>query len=132
MAWESNGQSITVTLTANADLSSYQYYFVELDTDGKVGACNAATDRPIGVLQNKPSASGEAATVLIMGVSKINCDAALDENNLIGPSVDGQADKKIPGTDTSEYICGTMLTATGGAGEIGTAAINCASPARAA
>ena len=132
MAWESNGQSITVTLTANADLSSYQYYFVELDTDGKVGACNATTDRPIGVLQNKPSASGEAATVLIMGVSKISCDAALDENNLIGPSVDGQADKKIPGTDTSEYICGTMLTATGGAGEIGTAAINCASPARAA
>ena len=132
MAWESNGQSITVTLTANADLSSYQYYFVELDTDGKVGACNATTDRPIGVLQNTPSASGEAATVLIMGVSKISCDAALDENNLIGPSVDGQAEKKIPGTDTSEYICGTMITATSAAGEIGTAAINCASPARAA
>ena len=132
MAYEYNGQSIIVTLEANADLSSKQYYFVELDANGKVGACNAATDRPIGVLQNKPSASGESASVLIVGVSKINSDAALDEYNLIGPSADGQADKKIPGTDTSEYICGTMITATGGAGEIGTAAINCASPARAA
>ena len=132
MAYESNGQSVTITLEANADLSSKQYYFVELDADGKVGACNAATDRPIGVLQNAPDASGKAATVLVMGISKINCDAALNEGNLIGPSADGQADAKIPGTDTSEYICGTMLTATAGAGEIGSAAINCASPARAA
>ena len=83
-------------------------------------------------MQNKPSASGQAASVLVMGVSKIVSDAALDENNLIGPSADGQADKKIPGTDTSEFLCGTMLTATGGAGEIGTAVINCASPARGA
>jgi len=130
MAFE-NSKTV-ITLEAAADLSAKQYYFVAVDSDGKVGACNAATDRPIGVLQNTPSASGEAATVLIMGVSKINCDAALDENNLIGPSADGQADQKIPGTDTSEYICGTMITATGAAGEIGTAAINCASPARAA
>jgi len=132
MAWESNGQSIIITLTANADLSSSQYYFVEIDADGKVGVCNAVTDRPIGVLQNAPDASGKAATVMVVGISKISSNAALDENNLIGPSLDGQADKKIPGTDTSEFICGTMLTATGGAGEVGTAAINCASPARAA
>jgi len=132
MAYDNSGSGITVTLEANADLSSKQYYFVELDTDGKVGACNAATDRPIGVLQNAPDASGKAATVLIMGISKISSNAALDENNLIGPSLDGQADKKIPGTDTSEFICGTMITATGGADVIGTAVINCASPARAA
>ena len=132
MAYDNKGGAVTITLEANADLSSKQFYFVELDTDGKVGACNAVTDRPIGVLQNAPDASGKAATVLVMGVSKISCDAALDENNLIGPSVDGQADKKIPGADISEYICGTMLTATSAAGEIGTAVINCASPARAA
>jgi len=131
MAYEHNGSSVLITLQANADLSSKQYYFVELDSDGKVGACNAVTDRPIGVLQNAPDASGKAATVLVMGVSKISSDAALDEGNLIGPSADGQADKKIPGTDTSDYLCGTMITATSGAGEIGTAAINCANPARA-
>mgnify|MGYP003133905194 CR=1 FL=1 len=132
MAYDNSKGSVVITLEANADLSSKQYHFVEVDSNGKVGACNAATDRPIGVLQNKPSASGQAASVLVMGVSKIVSDAALDENNLIGPSADGQADKKIPGTDTSEFLCGTMLTATGGAGEIGTAVINCASPARGA
>ena len=132
MAYDHAESGVLITLEANADLSSKQYYFVELDANGKVGACNAATDRPIGVLQNAPDASGKAASVLVVGVSRVNSDAALDEGNLIGPSADGQADKKIPGTDTSEYLCGQMLTATGAAGEVGTAVINCASPARGA
>ena len=129
MAYE--GSQTTITLPASADLSASQYCFVAVNTSGQVELAGSAANA-VGILQNAPDASGKAATVLIMGVSKINCDAALDENNLIGPSADGQADKKIPGTDTSEFICGTMLTATAGAGEIGTAAINCASPARAA
>ena len=59
---------------------------------------------------------------------KVNVCAALDEHNIIGPAADSKANKKIPGTDNNEYMSGTMLTATGGAGEIGTAVINCASP----
>ena len=131
MAYEHNGSSVLITLQANADLSSKQYYFVELDSDGKVGACNAAIDIPIGVLQNAPDASGKAATVLVMGISKVNADAAINEGVLIGPAADGQAGGKVAGSNTTEYICGQMITATSGAGEIGTAAINCANPARA-
>lgn len=131
MAYEHNGSAVIVTLVANADLSSKQYYFVELDADGKVGACNASTDIPIGVLQNAPDASGKAATVLVVGISKVDADAAINEGVLIGPAADGQAGGKVAGSNTTEYICGQMITATGGAGEIGTAAINCASPARA-
>jgi len=127
MAYDYNGQSILITLEAAADLSSSQYLFLKTDANGKVNVCTAITDRPIGVLQNKP-ASGEAATVMVVGCTKIVTDAALDEHNIIGPAADSKANKKIPGTDSNEYMSGTMLTATGGAGEIGTAVINCASP----
>ena len=125
MAYDYNGQSILITLEAAADLSSSQYLFLKTDANGKVNVCTAITDRPIGVLQNKP-ASGEAATVMVVGCTKIVTDAALDEHNIIGPAADSKANKKIPGTDSNEYMSGTMLTATGGAGEIGTAVINCA------
>ena len=46
--------------TASADLSAKQYYFVKLSSETKVTVCSAVTDKPIGVLQNKP-ASGEQA-----------------------------------------------------------------------
>ena len=127
MAYDNAGGAISITLKAAADLSSSQFLFVKTDADGKVNVCTALTDRPIGVLQNKPT-SGQAATVMVVGLTKIVTDAALDEHNIIGPAADSKANKKIPGTDSNEYMSGTMLTATGGAGEIGTAVINCASP----
>ena len=127
MAYDNAGGAISITLEAAADLSSSQFLFVKTDADGKVNVCTALTDRPIGVLQNKPT-SGQAATVMVVGLTKIVTDAALDEHNIIGPAADSKANKKIPGTDSNEYMSGTMLTATGGAGEIGTSVINCASP----
>lgn len=121
-----------ISLTAgSASLATKQYYFVKLDTDGTAIVCSGATDIPVGVLQNNPAAGG-VAEVLVIGLSKVNSDAALSIGNLIGTSADGQADAKTSGTDTTEYVVGRMLTATGAAGVIGTALINCASPHRAA
>jgi len=127
MAYDNTSGRLMITLEAAADLSSSQYLFVKTDANGKVNVCTAITDRPIGVLQNKPT-SGQAAAVMVVGCTKIVTDAALDEHNIIGPAADSKANKKIPGTDNNEYMSGTMLTATGGAGEIGTAVINCAAP----
>lgn len=130
MAYKAS-QPLKITLEAAADLSAKQYYFVKVDADGKAAVCAALTDVPVGVLQNKPTA-GQTAEIVVVGVSKVSSDAALDEGNLIGPSGDGQADARTVGTDGTHYIAGQMLTATGAAGVIGTALINCASPARAA
>ena len=49
-------------LTANADLSAKQYYYVKLVGAGLVDVCSAVTDIPIGVLQNNP-VSGMPAEV---------------------------------------------------------------------
>lgn len=110
-------ESIILSFKAGADLSAKQYYFVELDSDGHVTACNGATDKAIGVLQNDPT-SGQAALVCVFGRTKVSADAALSIGDLVGTSADGQADAKTPGTDTSDYVKGIVTKATANAGEI--------------
>lgn len=109
--------SIVVSLKAGADLSAKQYYFVELDSNGAVTACNGATDKAIGVLQNDPT-SGQAALVCILGRTKVIADAAIAIGDLLGTSADGQADPKTPGTDTTEYVKGIATKAASNAGEV--------------
>lgn len=132
MAFEMNDGRIMVPgLKAGADLSAKQYRFVKLSAAGTVVACSGATDKPIGVLQNAPT-SGLTAEVLAFGLSKVESDAGLSVGNLIGTSADGQADAKTPGTDTTEYVCGTALEASNTAGGLVAALINCMNVHRAA
>lgn len=125
-------QPFKISLEAGADLSAKQFYFVKVDSStGKAVVCDAATDRPVGVLQNTPT-SGQAAEIVVAGLTKVSSNAGLTAGNLIGTSSDGQADAKTPGTDTTEYVVGQMLTTTGAADVIGSALVNCANPHRAA
>lgn len=131
MAYEIAGYALRITLPAGADLSAKQYYFVKVNTSGEAVLCAAATDRPIGVLQNTPE-SGEEASVLVVGGTKVVSSASIDEGALIGTASTGKADAKVPGTDTTEYAVGTVILAAGADNEILTAVINCANPHRAA
>lgn len=132
MAWQ--GEQVLIPgLRAGADLSAAanKFKFVKLSAINTVVLCDGATDRPIGVLQNRP-ASGEGADVCAVGITKVQGDADLAVGNLIGTSGDGQADAKTPGTDTTEYVVGVVLEDNTTAGGLCVALINCASPARAA
>ena len=129
MAFERPG--ISLSFIAGADLSAKQYYLVKLSAADTVVACAAVTDIPIGVLQNAPT-SGQTADVMLMGVSKVNSDAALSVGNMIGCAADGQAAAYAAGTDTTKYIIGQVLGASGAAGGYATAAINCLNPHRGA
>ncbi len=129
MAWTIPG--FTFSRVAGADLSALQYYYVKLSTTDTVVVCAAATDVPIGVLQNAPT-SGQAAEIMVTGITKVNSNAALSIGNLIGTAADGQADAKTAGTDTTEYVVGVVLEASGAAGELATATVNCLNPHRAA
>lgn len=124
-------QPLKTSAIAGADLSAKQYHFVKLSADNTVIVCAAATDLPCGVLQNTP-VSGDAAEVTVIGETKLSGDADLDAGQLIGTSADGQADRKIPGTDPTEYIAGQVKVGNTVAGGLITAFVNCASPARAA
>ena len=131
MAYEISNYSVKVTLVAGADLSALQYTFVKLDSSGQAVAAAAATDIPIGVLQNAPT-SGQEAEVLIVGGTKIVAGAAIGEGALVGTSSAGKAVALVAGTDTNKYVVGTLLTESGADGDIVTAVINCANPGRAA
>lgn len=121
-----------VTFEAAADLSAKQFHFVKLTAANTVNVCSGATDIPCGILQNKPSAAGRPAVVRMLGLSKLSADAALSAGALIGTSADGQGDAKTPGTDTTEYVVGIALEASGGAGELIKVSLNCLNPHRAA
>lgn len=116
---------------AGADLSSHQHKFVKVADDGDVELCSAITDVPIGVLQNDPEA-GEVCEIMVIGMSKVEAGEALDERDLIGTAADGQAEIVTPGSDTTQFIVGQVVTPAGAAGEVASAMINCASPARGA
>lgn len=118
-------------LIAGADLSTKQYHFVKLSANNTVVICAAVTDRPIGVLQNKPT-SGQEANVCALGITKVVGDADLSAGNMIGTSSDGQAAAYAPGTDTTKYMLGQVIEDNSAAGGIVTAAINCIAPARGA
>ena len=130
MAYE--GPQIKIPgLSASADLSAKQYYFVKMSGNRTVTVCAAVTDIPCGVLQNAPT-SGQAAEVVAIGVTKVSGDADLGYGNVIGTSSDGQAAAYVAGTDTTKYACGIVLDDNGAAGGLITAVVNCASPGRAA
>lgn len=127
MAYE--GPQICIPgLVAGADLSAAanQYLFVKFSAAKTVVLCAAVTDRPCGVLQNTP-ASGAAATVCAIGVTKIQGDADLGFGDSIGTSNDAQAAAYVAGTDTTKYIVGLVIEDNSAAAGLATAIVNCAS-----
>lgn len=93
MAYNSGNLQVE-SFIADVDLSSYQYYFVQAaSTAGKVGlATGASGPAPIGVLQNKPKAGGEAA-VALYGITKVigNGTTAITYRDYLTSGSNGQA-----------------------------------------
>ena len=98
--------------TAAADLSTKQFYAVKMTSTG----INLAGDgeRVDGVLQNKPTALGQAAEVETLGLTKaIGADAIAQ-----GASVASDANGKFVTAASGDYIAGTAWTACGADGEL--------------
>jgi len=123
---------LTESFKASGDLSSKQFYWVKLTANPReVIICSSKTDKPIGILQNKPDATGKTAHVMVIGRTKVSSDAALNEGDAIGPSGDGQSEAKTlttSGGDSTEYVGGTVVAASGAAGEMAEAVISVAVP----
>lgn len=122
------------SFTAGADMSNAtcQFCFVEISSSSQVTLCDGATDIPVGVLLNRP-ASGEAAEVLVVGMSKVRANADLAVGNFIGPTTTGEAVALTVGTSTTAYICGRVVLSenAGNADGYVSAFIDCLAPKRA-
>ena len=104
------------SFVAENDLSTTgQYRFVELSGADQVDVCDGATDRVLGVLQNKPKA-GEAGTVRILGITKVIAGEQL-ATRMTTVGTDNQGRAVAKSTD-GNFVAGFNLDTAGAAGEI--------------
>lgn len=130
MAYEQPGFLISLQTGADLSASTNQFTFVKLDANGHIVAIAAATDIPVGVLQDTPG-NGDVGSVMVMGITKLQGSGALTDGNQIGTSAAGQAVAVVGGTDTTKYAVGQVLENNSAAGGYATCLINCANPHRA-
>jgi hypothetical protein len=120
-------QGFKFTAIAGEALSAKQYMFMKLSADMTVVGTTALTDVPCGVLQNNPPIGG-AAEVMVYGITKILAGVgALAAGNLVGCDAAGTAVVVDPDGVADNYYVGQIVIGCG-AGEIGSALVNCASP----
>jgi hypothetical protein len=117
-----------LSFAAGADLSAAQYRFVKLGAAGTVTLCAAETDRPIGVLQNRPT-TGQLATVCVDGVTKVQADEVLTTGVEVTTSADGQAITDAT-ADVGARLVGIVIDGASAAGNLATVLISCQAGAR--
>lgn len=121
----------SISLNADASLAVYtgvpglpgsadpnygqQYRFVKVTGLHQVGLCTAATDDAIGVMQNKPQVTGQAATVAIFGVSNVMSGAGgISAGDLVTADANGRAVSTVTAAD----VMGIALGDASGANEL--------------
>ena len=103
---------ICVTLEAGADLSTKQFYFVSVASDGQIDPTGDGLDAD-GVLQDAPAAAGRAALVAVAGKVKVVCGGVVTRGGPVASDASGTAVNAA----TGDIILGTALE-TGAAGRI--------------
>lgn len=102
-------------LNATGDLSSYQYYVVQLaSTAGAVKLSTSATSNTIGVLMNEPT-GGQPAEVAVLGVVKVAAETSVSIGNAVCSSSTGRAKATTTGGDR---MLGYAIDASSSAGDI--------------
>lgn len=104
---------LDMSFVAAEDLSNDKYRFVILASTG-IRRPDSETEVAIGVLQNAP-ASGEAAVVRVIGVSKLQANAALGVGTFVMPEYVSAADagKCKDAAAALAYSRGIILEASG-------------------
>lgn len=100
-----------------------QHTYVKLDSDGKIVPITANTDKPIGIAQDA-GVSGDSINVRMLGISKLTGAEALAVGDAVGPSANGRGEVKVVGTDTTQYVGGTVLGAVANADEVATVTVD--------
>lgn len=96
----------TVSMEAGQDLSSHQFGFVSMSSDGQVDPTGDGA-HAVGVLQNDPSAAGRAASVGVSGVTKVIAGGTIAAGAAVASDASGHA---VTAT-SADIILGTALEA---------------------
>lgn len=105
---------LDLTFIAAEDLSSYQYYLVEMTaTEGQIQRHKTANVYAVGVLRNKPTL-GQTAVVRLFGVSEMAVETGgVAYGAAVGDDVPANPTGLIGATAAGEAVYGTVLNASG-------------------
>lgn len=105
----------TYPMAAGADLSAKQYHVVRQSAANTVDVASLATDSAIcGVLDNKPTAAGNEATVRDQGLAKIVAGGAITQ----GVHLTTQSAGRAIAVASGGVAIGRALEAAGADGEV--------------
>ena len=107
------------TLTAQVDLSAWQFKPVKIGTTGTADKADATADIPIGILQNKPEA-GASCDIIVFGPSKAIAGETLVIGEIVGIQV---TSGEVITAASTMYPLGTCLVIAGNA-ETATVMVN--------
>lgn len=104
-----------ITLEAGQDLSSNQFYFVALASDGQIDPAGdgAAAD---GILYNDPDAAGKAAEVAIPNGARVKVVSGGSVS--VGDDVASDANGKATTATTGDVILGKAVEAGATDGDV--------------
>jgi len=111
MAYEAD--LVNQAFAADSDLSDYQYYPVELNSDEEVILASDAGDFMLGVLQDAPETAGINCTVALDGITKAYGGAAITAGAMVQVGAGG-----LFVTQTTGVSAGMALTDCGASGEL--------------
>ena len=97
-----------------------QYSFVKVTGANQVGLATAGGPEVVGVLQNKPQVTGQAATVGIYGITNVMSGGAFAAGDKLDVDADGHAVKASGAT-----FVAIALQDAGGALELAPALLRC-------
>ena len=96
-------------------IATKQFYIVKQHTDGTMILAAAATDKIVGVLQNKP-AVGQAALVRFLGTTKVVAGGTISVGAWVTADSNGKA---VATTTDKDVVLGKYLgTASAASGDI--------------
>lgn len=109
--------SNVISLPVSADLSSNQYRIVGVNDSGNVEVEVGNGTMPVGILLNKPAASGRAGRIAARGcIVKCEAGAAINERDLVQAVAGGRGSAAASGTPV--FVVGVALTAASGSGAL--------------
>ncbi len=118
MATDNSGYPYLPMLAAG-DLSAHAGKILQKNANAdEVALATAATQKLIGILQNKPAAAGRAATVQVAGIAKVIAGAAVTAGALLTTNASGLAITFVPTAATVEWVIGIAMTGAVGANEV--------------
>jgi hypothetical protein len=104
--------TLTISLPANGDLSSNQYYGVKMNSSGNAVVISTQGDKALGVLQNDPDTAGQAAAIMVYGVSKVVAGGTIVRNDPVTFNSSGTA---VKADEETEAVIGrAMYSASSG------------------